>query len=341
MKNIFVNEDGTIKMATTLIFVTIFNTVILLLLFSTLFTTENITSNNKVTTTTEALEKSTTTIKVCNDCKINFNLSSIDVIVNGSTDINSFIDLDKISLQNVNFTIGDESYITIDAYGSTFMINAKGKVGSTVVTAYYGDVSSTFTVNVVDASSRTVTFTDDIYYCYLKRTLKADLSTYPYGSTLGTVTYDSADKNIVTANKKTNSFSCKALGETTISLNDGNNTDTATVIVNTNMVTIKVLNGSKYVEKNHYNYPSDTSSTIKLSVTIEDKGLKGYNHSSLSVDVVNQGSMSTTLNYTEDSSVSKTYLYDANVNLSDNSGGSSTITFKLPDGSMGRINIVK
>ena len=187
-------------------------------------------------------------------------------------------------------------------------------------------------------------FDKPVYYAYVDKPTKLDITTSPKKAPLSLLNLKSENDAIGTFDDE-NNFVGKQIGETKVTLTQGEEVSTATVNVIRNMIIVKVKEDGKYQQMSEYNYQSNIDNFIELCVKIEDNYREGFNHESITHNVINSGKIETTLSYEGPYTIDQNaYIFRAHIKIdqaSDSTDNYSVITFNLPDGSKTTFRITK
>lgn len=339
MDDLFRNEDGTIKIIPTTIVVIAIILLLFLIICSLFFKGER-----KVETKTTTKNITTTTIKLCNGCALKFKQSNFTMNSQDSISVEELLDLTKINIRNVKFEITDKTIAKIKVDETGIFLSTLGKLGKTKVIAKYADIESTLELTVSQDSYDTAKLYDKFYYAYVGEPTTIDVESTPAGIDVSKFKLNVMDSNIAYFDLE-NKLIPKVTGETKITLDDPEGRTEATLFVIKNRITVKVKENEIFKQMDKYTYTSDLNGYLNLSVKIEDKESLGYNQDSLKIDIVNNGSVSTSVNYENVNLADEnSYIYRLNITINPevkSETNNSIITFSLPDGSKTRLVITK
>ena len=340
MKKIFFNEDGTIKVlvSSLAVFLVLFLVVIIIA-----FLMGDSKPAEPITTTTTK-KTTTTTIKLCNGCKVHFKNSTITLEANKEVDLTELIDLEKVNVRALKFTIADPSLLEVKGEGEKVILKTLDKVGTTTITAQYDDVETTMNVIVSQNYIASASLGNRAYYAYLNRETPLNLDISPQGMPLTTLDLSIADEAYASLTE-TNEVIGKQIGETKINLNMNGTLTSAPLYIIDNRILVKLKKETEYEEVDTITITNTINTTYDISIQIEDRNNAGYNASSLKFDYINAGSLSSNVTFIgNDPLDDHNYFY--RINLTYDSGVTSMenyslISISLPDGSKTRVKITR
>ncbi len=335
----FKNPDGTFNAINVFVTVTVITFALLFLLVKSLLFDKTITSVGVTQTTTTTAEWN-----LCKDCTIAFKTESIDMEANTDEKLKNIVEVRNINISSVKFTSSNKSIVEIKNTDGDVKLVAGDEVGKAVITATAGDVTTELTVNVKASKVTSAKFTNKVYYAYVGKKTKLDIETSPKKASYKLLNLTS-DNETIGSFDDDNDFVGHEIGETKVTLTQGEETSTAVVNVIKNKIVIKVKEDGKYKEMSEYKYPSNINNFVELCVKFEDNENQGFTQNSITYNVVSAGKIETTISsegaYTLDTN---SYIFKAHVNIdqtSDETDNYSIITFGLPDGSKATIKITK
>ena len=335
----FKNPDGTYNAINVFVVVTVITFVLLFLLCKSLLFDKTITSVGVTQTTTTTAEWN-----LCKDCSVVFKTDSIEMEANTDEKIKNIIEVKNITVSSVKYSSSDKNIVDIKNTDGDYKLVAGNEVGKAVVTATAGDVTAEITVHVKASKITSAKFTNTVYYAYVGKKTKLDIETSPKKAPFSLLNISSDNEDIGYFDEE-NNFIGKQIGETKITLNQGDKSSTAVVNVIKNKIIIKVKDDGKYQEMSEYKYPSNIDNFVELCVKFEDNENAGYDQNSITSNVISAGKIETTISsegpYTLDTNA---YIFKAHIKIdqtSDSKDNYSIITFSLPDGSKATIKITK
>ena len=335
----FKNPDGTYNAINVFVTITVITFVLLFLLCKSLIFDKKITSVGTPVT-------STTTAKwdLCKDCSITFKTPQIEMEANTKEAIKNVIEVRNTNVSSIKFSSSNPEIVNVKFSDGEVSLIAGDEVGKAVITAQIEEIKAELTVIVKASKITSAEFAKPVYYAYVNKPLALDMITSPKKAPLKLLDLKSDNEAIGTFDEN-NNFVGKQIGETKVTLTQGEEITSATINVIKNLITIKVKEDGKYVSKSEYEYPSNIDNYIELCVKIEDNYNDGFNQDSITSSVINSGKIETTVSsegpYTLDANA---YIFRAHVKIdqaSDSTENYSIITFSLPDGSKATFRITK
>ena len=338
---LFKNSDGNIKTVKFCLFNFIVTCLILgLLSFQLIFMDKAETSKtNKSTTTTQVGGD----FLPCKECDIEFFNKSINLEFGESVKIKDILDLKDVSIQNVKFTF-DSDFIEKKTIEGEYYFTTSLSVGETTIKASYDKYDTTLKVNIKSDSIRSASFKNKKYYVKTLGELTLDVETVPKNSDMSLIKFTSLDESIAKF-EDNNKIKGITGGKTTVKLSYGDKSDEAEVyVLNTNF-SLKLKVDGKYSELDEYKIEK-VSTNLVLYVAIKFLDETNYDKESFIINETSKGSISTKTSFDEVWSIDgSSLIYKIVVNydptLNDEVENSSTISFKLPDGSEKTIRIYK
>ena len=326
------NKDGTVNSLPIVLIVSVFIIASYLLVFGFDFDL-NLQGSKKPSDGEESTYIATkkqeqTTINLCLNCSMRFNNTSVDVATNASVDISSFLNLDGISIRNVNFEVSDANIISVQASGNTYLLSTGNLTGTATLYASYADVKAEININVISIATANVNFKYPYYFVATKGKVTPELDVYPLGYNISGISYTPSSKDMVSLSVDKNTslpiLTGKKLGEMTLTLNIGNSSSSTKIYVVENKVTVKVLEGDVYKERRSI---TPLSESFDVLVTFQDKYNQHFDNKSLSVSFDNQG-LNASASYVGRGKESNSYIYHIEVY----GAGKSTMRVDLADG---------
>ena len=335
----FKNPDGTYNAINVFVTITAITFALLFLLCKGLIFDQKITSvGTPVTSTTTAKWE------LCRDCAISFKTPQIEMEANTKEAIKNIIEVKNTNVSSVKFSSSNKDIVNVKFSDGDVSLIAGDEVGKAVITAEIEDVRAELTVIVKASKVTSAEFAKTVYYAYVGKPLTLDITTSPKKAPLKLLNLKS-DNDEIGSFDENNNFVGKQIGETKVTLTQGEETSSATINVIKNMISIKVKEDGKYVSKSEYAYPSNIDNYVELCVKIEDNYNEGFNQDSITNSIINSGKIETTVSsegpYTLDANA---YIFRAHVKIdqaSDSKDNYSIITFSLPDGSKATFRITK
>lgn len=337
MRKFYFNEDGTINIVKATLSV-----VIILLLFSLLILflfreREKLTEGGGTTSTNKIL---TTTIKLCKDCKMKFKQNEYKMEANAEIEISELLDLEKINVKMIKFTIEDKSLLEIKEINGKLMLKSLDKLGSTKLVATFDDREASLDVVINQTFAQSAKLYDKVYYAYLNQETLIDVDSKPIGIDPSFLDLSVENLNIATI-MPNGHVKGLAIGETTIILNSPEGTSRALLYVIRNRITIKVKEGMLYKEIDYIKYPSNIDGYLDLSIKPENNLSKD----DLKFQIENNGSLTASITYDgKNISDEGAYLYKVAIKVNESMSAIknySIIYITLPDGSKTRLEIEK
>ena len=348
-KNIFKNEDGTLKPINITLFVCL---IVALIMAFFLKDTNVFKPNLNRTTTTNPI--STTTIALCKDCSFEFSKKSIEIEAGTEVPLEDIMDYQNIELNKITFKSDDTSIVKIASHEGKLYLASQEEVGSTKITAEFEDMSSTLEVSVIATTIKEAHLTDTIYFAYRGKKNKIDIDVTPKGADYKLLKLSTENPDIAEFNEK-GELVGKEIGETKIFLNTNQkvssdaeetneNVEERLCYVIDNMITIKIKEGSTYKEQSEYLYRGTYTGEVSVALSIEDNENVGYTGDSIEWEVISQGSMNGEVSFQGLAQNNVDYIYIVKVTFNQEEAmdeNKITVYFKLPDGSKNRLIINK
>lgn len=247
MKNIFVNEDGTIKLKVVVYTIGIFLFLVLLLMYFISQSTSSITDGNEEQV--HVSEKTTTTMLLCKDCKMSFIRDSYDAKTNEEINLNNLLELKSINIRNIKLSGYDEGLIEIKSSKEGLVIKTLNKLGSTKIKASYQDKESEMTINVFSDVIKSAKMIDN-YYVYLDDFAQLTLETDPENVDASFFNVFSDDESIAKVNGS--SIIGVSLGKTRLNLKYADVLSSSYVYVIKSRIAIYLMEGNSLKEYSTY-----------------------------------------------------------------------------------------
>lgn len=266
MKKIFVKEDGTINIIAVFYSILIVLFLILLGMFLITKFSKKMTNEdeNRITTTT----KTTTTMKLCKDCNMQFIKNEYTLKTNESIDINNLLELKSINIKNVKFSEYDSSLIEIKATKEGVILKTLNKLGSTKIKANYQDKESVMTLDIFSDFIKSAKLLSENYYVYLDEPSKIAIETDPENVEESFFNFIINDNTI--AEIKDGVINGKTLGKTNITLDYNGIKSNSNLYIIKNRIAIYVINNNENIEYSTY---KTNTNYIKILVKCLDKDI--------------------------------------------------------------------
>lgn len=337
MKGVFKNSDGTVKLGMTLAFTSVITFVLFFFFLRGFLVFDTSSSSNNVVIEGKNNKASTTTISLCNDCSFSFISSSITAVTNGSIDINDIMNLNKINIQSIRFSVDNTALAQVSQSGNTEIVSTGGQSGIINLTATFQDKSESVQINIDGNASVYYVFEKEYYYLDLLKSETVKLNSYPYGSNTNDVTYSVSNKKTLSVDKKGKVTARKQIGSYQLIATGANGASATTnIIVVNNKITTKILEGDTYKEYDEYHVSE--SKDLSLNITFEDNNNDEYTGASIASDIQNSGGVSSSVSYVGSGKSYKSYEFTIHVDVS--GSGYSLIRFSLPDGSIKYLKLI-
>lgn len=337
MKGVFKNSDGTVKLGMTLAFTSVITFVLFFFFLRGFLTFDTSSNNNNVVIQGKNNKASTTTISLCNDCSFSFINSSITAVTNGTIDIKDIMNLNKVNIQSISFSIDNTSLAQVSQSGSTEIVNTGNQSGTVTLTASFQDKSESLQINIDANASVYYAYEKEYYYLDLSKNETPILYSYPYGSNTSDVTYSVSDKKYLGVDKKGKVTARKQIGTYQLVATGSNGASTSTnIIVVNNKITTKILEDDTYKEYDEYHISE--SKDLSLNITFEDNNHDEYTGVNVANDIQNNGGVSASVEYVGNGKSYKSYDFTIHVSVS--GSGYSLIKFSLPDGSIKYLKLI-
>lgn len=267
MKNIFVNEDGTIKLKAVVYTIGIFLFLVLLLMYFISQSTSSITDGNEEQV--HVSERTTTTMSLCKDCKMSFIRDSYDAKTNEEINLNNLLELKSINIRNIKLSGYDEGLIEIKSSKEGLVIKTLNKLGSTKIKASYQDKESEMTINVFSDVIKSAKMIDN-YYVYLDDFAQLTLETDPENVDASFFNVFSDDESIAKVNG--GSIIGVSLGKTRLNLKYADVLSSSYVYVIKSRIAIYLMEGNSL--KEYSTYKTNTKSFNVLVKSLDKDIIK-------------------------------------------------------------------
>lgn len=331
MKKFFFKEDGTLKVINVVIVVDVIVAIILLFMVKSIFGSITNTVNIKRRPSTTV---TTTTIDLCNGCKINFKQNSINVSPGETYLLEDLLNLEKVNMKYVNFEISDESLAKMTLKDEKIALEILDSLGNfTLKASYYSEVSS-MEVDINSDRLLDITFDQDIYYVKTNGTLTPKYELKPKGYNATNIDKRILNTDIATLDETGNIIG-KKLGKTSLTISSGNISKSVPIYVVNSNVTVKVKENFLYRDLKNITYDISRDNTPEILLMLENTNLT---YKDISYEIISDNNMVVRLEYVK-KNTEFANAYEYNVKVSSNSienskiKGGATIIFTLTDGS--------
>lgn len=356
-KNLFKNEDGTLKP----IRITLFVCFIVALIMAFFLKDTNVfkPNLNRITTTNPI---STTTIAICKDCSFEFNKKTIDVEPGTEVPLDDIMEYKNIDLNQISFTSEDTQIARIVSHKGKLYIKAEEIVGTTKIKGELDNKKTEIEVIVKATKIKEAHLSDKLYFVYVNKNNIIDVETIPKGADHKLLKLSTDNPDIAEFNEK-GELVGKMVGEvkiylettrelteeekkleTTGTIVDRNVKEERICYVVNNKITVKVKEGSTFKETNEYKYRGTYSGDISIALSIEDNLGENLTGDDIKWEIIPQGSMNGTISYEGKAANNVDYLYKVGVSFNEEEAmeeNKITVYFTLPDGSKTRLVIIK
>lgn len=331
MKKLFCNENGTIKVVNVIILVDIIVAIILLFMVKSIFgTLSNAVDIKKKTSTT----MTTTTIDLCNGCKISFNREILNVNPGNTYILEDFLNLEKVNMKYVKFEISDESLAKMTIKDEKVAIQILDSLGNFTLKASYYSESSSIEVDINSDKLLDITFDQNIYYVKNGGKLPLKYELNPKGFNATSIDIKIANPEIAEYDTNGNIVG-KKIGKTYLSISSSNITKTIPVYVVNSNITVKVKENFLFRDLKNISYNRNKNEDIEILLMLENTDLS---NNDITYEVISDGDMAVNLEYIKkNTEFPNSYEYRVKVSSNDINISypqkGATIIFSLSDGS--------
>ncbi len=334
MKKLIFNEDGTLKVINVIILIDIIVAIGLLFMVKNIYgSLSNTTDIKRKTTTT----KTTTTIDLCNGCKVNFKSKEMDVSPNNTYLLDELMALEKVNINHVKFTISDEKLAKIGVKDDRLALEVLDTLGTFTLKASYYTEEAEITINIKSDKVMDINIERNIYYIKKgeKELLKYDI--IPKGFKTDNINVKSENENI--ASIEEGYIVGKEVGKTNIVIETDGITKKVPVYIVNSQVTLKVKENFLYrdLDKATYNGADD----IEVLLILEDES---KTNNDITYEVISDEDMTVEANYIKkNSEYPNAYEYTLKIGTNDKVNKTprkgATVIFSLSDGSKVELRI--
>ena len=332
----FKNEDGTINAIPIAAVFTIFSIALYILLFGIQIKQDIEEDLEDTTPISTKAPVETTTISLCNNCSMSFNVRSADVAINGLLDIKELLRLYRVNIANVKFTSGNEELFTVIAHGSSYAIKTGNVTGTAKLTAEFMDQKTDITINVVGMDNADIKFKYDYYIVRVDDSISPELTVYPYSLNLDIVKYCTGyNENYISCSEEENEVYGQQVGSSKYEIKYRNIKASTMIYVVKTLLTIKVNEDGTYKSTREV---TPTGKSFDFTIYIDDKEKEGFDNKDISISF-DSNPLDVTVKYAGPDKTKNSYVYHAELN--ENASGTSVMRATLSDGSFMLLNINK
>lgn len=331
MKNKLFNEDGTIKKSNMIVFILIVFVIAFFLIYILLFKEKDITKDAvSVSNTT----KTSQIKKLCDGCTINFKGDQLVFEANKEYFVEDLVDLKKVNLRNINFSVEDQSLGTFYVNKENeFVFKTLDKVGTTKIKAKYQSVEDSAIIVVDPGVINSASFIDHPYYIYLNEEDDIKLNTSPEGISISNfnITFDNPEIAYINDNGKIVGTN---IGSTTMRFIFNDEEFSQEVNVLSSRLDIYCKVGDTVNDCYNIDYKKIKNDNFNITIKYSDK----YTYDDLSYKFVDNGIFGNVSYDGKNPGEVNSYNFRINITkvLEESNG---YVEFSLPDGTKKSLNI--